>query len=154
MVNPPQRFAFDGLAKLDPARERRLSHFLGAPIDSRDLEPFPPPLVITGPGGAAASSKQALERDWDRRFARVYQALQVPVRPRAHSVAAPAGPSLVERQRTALPDPLNCRNVEEIADRRLAAVQGPAQQPSRLPRLRRLPREIAGDRARKSRHRH
>jgi hypothetical protein len=151
---PPShsKFAFDGLAKLDPGREQRLMHFLSSPIDSRESDSMAPRLFVSGTSIGGPSSKQILDREWDARFSRVYGAFKVDPRKRERSASASLGPTLVQRQISVMPDPLNCQAIEEIVEARSTAVQGPVLQLSKLPKLRCLPKEILQNPIRRSRH--
>jgi hypothetical protein len=151
-TNPRSKFAFDGLARLDPGREKRLANFLTCPVDSRESDSVAPRLFISGTPLIHPSSKEVLEQDWEARFSRVYRAFKVETRPHAASSTATFGPTLVQRQITSMPDPLHCQNVEEIADQRSAIMQGPVLQLSKLPTLRCLPKGIIMNQTRKSRH--
>jgi hypothetical protein len=128
-------FRLDRLSRLDPARETRLAAFLGSPIDSRDPLQVVGRTLPTGTVPAGRRTQSELEREWDARFSRVLRARAPRTRPHRDV----AGPTLVQRQCARPPDPLNRETVEDIAEHRSHALQGPPERLSRLPRLRHLP---------------
>jgi hypothetical protein len=127
----------------DPARDSMLRQFLVHPIDSR--EPFSVPEFRGsgfGPTIRGGEPSDAVKAEWDSRLNRVRVCTRMEMRrPLASGV-----PDIAVRDLSRIPDawnPYKSPTIEEVAGERSGPPQGPMLGPSKLPKLRAIPREYA-----------
>jgi hypothetical protein len=131
----------DAITRLDPEREMRLSQFIDNPVDSRD--PFQLPAVpFQSPSNTRVRipifEPYKIEKYWAERFSD----MSFNSGHRHYHRHSPSYPTLRQRQRLSMGDPLHSLDVEAVSVLRSVNVQGPAQQLAALPKHRCLPRNL------------